>query len=263
MISQCRLCGSNDLQLWMTDGHNRDLNYYRCGVCTLWNYDLSLGLDQSQFTDTYVSPTVTDFRHNVVIKQSWEYLKKRFPSPGKIMDIGCGNACLLYLARQDGWQVQGMELTQPTADAIKEDQGIDIIVANFLDYKTDEPASFDLVVLRHVLEHLPDSILAMNQIGSLLKVNGYAFLELPNTGSFGYAYKRWLKNRGLKNKKYPPEWRPGHCNEFCRRSFNYLLEKTGFELVDWQTYSSKPWLNPLYRIFPIASKARTLVRKIR
>jgi len=156
-----------------------------------------------------------------------------------------------------------MELTQPTADAIKEDQGIDIIVANFLDYKSEEPASFDLVVLRHVLEHLPDSILAMNQIGGLLKVDGYAFLEFPNTGSFGYAYKRWLKNRCLKNKKYSPEWRPGHCNEFCRRSFSFLLEKTGFELVDWQTYSSKPWLNSLYRLFPIASKARTLVRKIR
>jgi SAM-dependent methyltransferase len=263
MITQCRLCGSTELGLWMTDGHNCDLNYYRCDVCSLWNYDLSLGLNQSQYTETYVSPAITDFKSNIYIKQSWDYLKNHLSTPGKIMDIGCGNACLLHLARQEGWQVRGMELSQSAANAIKEDQGIDVIVANFLDYQSDEPASFDLVVLRHVLEHLPDSILAMNQIGSLLKVDGYAMLEFPNTSSLGYTIKRRLKNRGLKNKKYSPEWRPGHCNEFCRRSFSFLLEKTGFELIDWQTYSSKPWINPLFRIFPIASKARALVRKIR
>jgi SAM-dependent methyltransferase len=263
MINQCRLCGSSDLQLWMTDGHNCDLSYYRCSTCTLWNYDLSLGLDQSQYTDTYVSPTVADLQQNIDVTQSWKYLRKRLTEPGKLMDIGCGNARLLHLARLEGWEVHGMELTQATADAIKKDQDIDIIVANFLDYQSDEPASFDLVVLRHVLEHLPDSILAMNQIGALLKINGYALLEFPNTRSFSYAVKRRLKNRGLKNKKYSPDWRPGHCNEFCKASFSFLLDKTGFELVDWQTYSSKTWLNPLYRIFPIASKARALVRKIR
>ena len=68
--------------------------------------------------------------------------------------------------------------------------------------------SFDLVVLQHVLEHLPDSILAMNQISSLLKVNGYALLEFPNTGSFGYAYKRWFVKFaslcvGYRAFKYP------------------------------------------------------------
>ena len=35
------------------------------------------------------------------------------------------------------------------------------------------------------------------------------FLELPNTGSFAYASKRLLKNRGLRNRKYPADWRPG------------------------------------------------------
>ena len=66
------------------------------------------------------------------------------------MDIGCGNACLLHLARQAGWQDRGMELSQSTTNAIKEDQGIDVIVANFLDNQSDEPGSFDLVVPYYV-----------------------------------------------------------------------------------------------------------------
>ena len=36
MLTECRLCGSDDLKLWMREGRHRDLDYYRCGNCTLW-----------------------------------------------------------------------------------------------------------------------------------------------------------------------------------------------------------------------------------
>jgi SAM-dependent methyltransferase len=146
------------------------------------------------------------------------------------MDIGCGNAGLLHLAREAGWEVAGMELSQQAAESIREDQGIDVVVSDFLQYENPENRRYDVVALRHVLEHLPDSILAMQKIAALLKDNGLALLEFPNTGSFSYKLKRILKNRGLKNAKYAPDWRPGHVNEFCRRSFEYLLDQTGFEL---------------------------------
>ena len=261
MIEVCRLCGSDDLTLWMRDGLNGDLHFYRCGNCTLWNYDLDCGVDQTQYTETYVSPEDTDHVFNRDIRQSWRFLRKQVKGPASIMDIGCGSAGLLYLARKEGWDIHGMELTEKAARDIYEDQGIEIIVANFLEYDNPEGREYDVVVLRHVLEHLPDSLLAMRQIGRLLRPNGLALLEFPNTGSVSYRVKRILKNRGLRNKKFSPEWRPGHVNEFCRKSFKYLLSQTGFELVTWRTYSSREALNPFYRLFPVASKARVLVRK--
>lgn len=262
MISNCRLCGGDDLRLWMRDGRNVNLDYYKCGTCSLWNYDLDCGLDQTQYTNVYISPSDATDRFNVTMRVSWEFLRRYADTPGSIMDIGCGNACLLYLARKDGWQVKGMELSEKIAQEIAEDQGIEVIVANFLEYEARNNEAYDVVVLRHVLEHLPDSILAMNKIGDLLKDNGLALLEFPNTRSMSYSVKRVLKNRGLRNKKYAEDWRPGHCNEFCRESFEYLLNKTGFEMLVWQTYSNKPIANAFYRLFPIASKARALVRKI-
>ena len=117
------------------------------------------------------------------------------------------------------------------------------------------------MVLRHVLEHLPDSVLAMQKINTLIKNNGLALLEFPNTRSLVYGLKRIFKNRGLRNQKFSPEWRPGHVNEHCRQSFEFLLEKTGFELVKWRTYSSKPVSDAIYSIIPISSKARVLVQK--
>ena len=263
MLATCRLCGSSDLVLWMTDGRTQDLNYYRCRNCTLWNYDMSLGTDQIQYMETYISPRATSDRGNVLNAASWRYLKKHLPRPGKILDIGCGNGSLLFMAREAGWVVKGLELSPNAVKSIREDTGIDVVLGNFLEYESADAGTYDVVVLRHVLEHIPDSLLAMGQISKQLKTGGHALLEFPNTRSVSYSVKRLLKNHGLKNKKFDADWRPGHCNEFCRESFNYLLGKTGFALVDWHTYSSKPWANAFYRAFPIGSKARTLIRKIK
>ena len=261
MLTECRLCGSDDLTLWMREGRHRDLNYFRCGNCTLWNYDLDCGLDQTQYTETYVSPNDTGHKYNRDNLKSWAFLEQHTSGPGKLLDIGCGSGGLLYPARQAGWEVRGMELSEQTAKNIRDDQGFDVIVSNFLEYDNPDGDQYDVVVLRHVLEHLPDSRLAMTKIGELLVDGGLALLEFPNTRSVSYSIKRHLKNRGLKNKKYSTDWRPGHCNEFCRESFNYLLEETGFELLVWQTYSNKDFANAFYRVVPVASKARTLVRK--
>ena len=262
MISKCRLCGSSNLRPWMKDGRNRDLVYYRCEDCSLWNYDLDCGVDQTQYTEVYVSPRDVRHKSNRLNVDSWNFLQRYADSPRSIMDIGCGNAGLLHLAREAGWDVAGMELSQQAADSIREDQGIDVVVSDFLKYDNPGDHRYDVVALRHVLEHLPDSILAMRKISALLRDNGLALLEFPNTGSFSYRLKRILKNRGLKNAKYAPDWRPGHVNEFCRRSFEYLLDQTGFELVVWRTYSNKPVANAFYRWVPIASKVRVLVRKL-
>jgi SAM-dependent methyltransferase len=261
MLNACRLCGSKDLTLWMQDGHNRDLNYYRCGNCALWNYDLDCGMDQTQYTWRYVSPEDPRHKSNRVIEKSWAFLRSHVRGPGSMLDIGCGNGALLHLARKDGWRVRGMELSRSMADAIEADQGIEVAVCNFLDYEPEPGERYDVVVLRHVLEHLPDSQLAMQKISGLLGEHGIAFLELPNTASFAYASKRLLKNRGLKNARYAADWRPGHCNEFNREAFEYLARATGFELIEWRTYSNKPFADWIYGVLPIASKVRVLARK--
>ena len=261
MLNECRLCGSENLTLWMREGRNRDLEYYRCGNCTLWNYDLDCGLDQTQYTEVYVSPEDLDHKYTQDNLRSWRFFEKHAPEPGTLLDIGCGSGGFIYPASKAGWQVRGMELSEQAARNIREDQGFDVIVSNFLEYDNAEHEQYDVVVLRHVLEHLPDSKLAMTKIGELLKDGGLAMLEFPNTGSVSYSLKRRLKNRGLKNKKYSADWRPGHCNEFGRKAFEYLLDATGFEMVVWETYSNKDFADPFYRLVPVASKARTIVRK--
>ena len=79
-------------------------------------------------------------------------VRSRFAgNPGAILDIGCGNGGLLYLARKEGWRVRGMELTEKAACDIAEGRGIGVIATTI-----PTTRRHDVVVLRHVLEHLPD-----------------------------------------------------------------------------------------------------------
>lgn len=261
MVENCRVCNSKDLKLYFVDGYEGRLKYYRCGHCKLLNYDLDYGLDQTQYTENFEPADTPDCKWTRAGDQTYQFIKKHIKNRGRMMDIGCGNGRILYLAKADGWYVEGMELSVEFAAAIHAEQGIKVHVANFLEYSVPDDENFDLVILRHVLEHLPDSVHAMRQIEALLNDGGYAVLEFPNIASVGYQIKRFMKKRGFRLKKFHPDWRPGHCNEFCRESFEYLLSKTGLGLVYWETYSSKPATNAFYQLFPIGTKARALVRK--
>lgn len=262
MVNQCRLCNGTELKPWMRDGRNRDCVYYRCTGCGLWNYDMDCGVDQTQYTETYHSPRDKSWSPNRDNRAAWEALSGFVDEPGTLLDIGCGNGCLMYHAREAGWTVEGLELYEPAARAVGEDTGMTVRIGDFL---AETPASdagrYDVVVLRHVLEHLPDPHLAVQRIRERLRDGGLAFLEFPNTGSVSYACKRVLKNLGLRNRKYSSEWRPGHCNEYCRSAFQTLLDLNGFELVAWETYSNSSYGQLLYSWLPVASKARAVIRR--
>lgn len=258
----CRLCGSDNLKLYYCQGNRNQFKHYKCSNCRLVNYDLSAGLDQCQYTDLSVDPSNDRLNSNRGQDQSYYFLKKHIKVRGYLIDIGCGNGRLLNNARKDGWLVKGLDLSPEWVDFVKKKLEIDVEVANFLEFEAKQIEPCDVVVLRHVLEHLPDSIKALNKIKIMLKQNGYSLLEFPNIEGFDKRLKRFLENTGLKHRKYSEDFIPGHCNEFCKESFSFLLKKTGFKLIKWETYSLKPIGNYIYNHIHIGNKARALIQKI-
>jgi 2-polyprenyl-3-methyl-5-hydroxy-6-metoxy-1,4-benzoquinol methylase len=177
------------------------------------------------------------------------------------LDIGCGSGALLFYARQDGWQVKGLELSENLAKEVKLKHNIEVTPINFMDLENFEE-KYDLVTLRHVLEHIPDSRLAMSKIHKLLKPGGLAVLEFPNIEGMSFKLKRLLNWLALAKKKYNPDFVPGHCNEFSKKSFRYLASEAGFEILTWQTYSRNTLASVFYQLFPVGTKARVLICKI-
>lgn len=260
----CRICGSTALRLYYTQGNQGECRYFQCRNCKLVNYDLAGGLDQEKYAAEYPDPFMLDHPRNRPQTATFRFLERHLSPPGRLLDIGCGNGRLLHLAREAGWSVSGLELSPFLAESVIRKLGIDVTVANISEPDLAErlgPEPFDVIVLRHVLEHLPDPLAVMALFRRLLSDRGHVVLEFPNIEGFHMKSKRWLQRIGLYFKTYPPGYHPGHCNEYCRESFQHLVDRTGFDLLVWETYSSNPVRDWIFNRWPIGIKARTLIRK--
>ena len=180
-----------------------------------------------------------------------------------MLDIGCGSGRLMYVARRAGWQGKGLELSEPMAEFVLDKLGEKVLVADFLQVEpcVISDTFFDLICLRHILEHLPDCLLAMRKLRALLKPGGHVLIEIPNVESISKKVKRAVVNSGLRRPRYPTDMVIGHAKEFCRASFQYLLKETEFTLVRWETYSKKPVANLIYNRLHVGSSARPLIRR--
>lgn len=260
---ECRICKSTELKLFYTQGDHDQFKFYKCSECSLVNLDLNginIIANQKKYADKFNPPK--DYEKEKEAKSAYLFVIKYIPSKGKYMDIGCGSGSMLYFFKKDGWDVSGLELSDVFAQYVTSKLNVPVVVADFLNYK-DNINSYDLVSLRHILEHLPNSILAMQKINQMLKPNGYAYFEFPNINSLSHRMQRFRNKFNILKKKYSSSYFPGHCNEFSKESFKYLLNLTGFTLIRWETYSSKKFSNFIYNHFHFGTKARAIVRKIK
>lgn len=259
---RCRLCDSAGLRFCYVLGNDGRYRYYRCPGCSLVNLDLSEPLEIEHDHRGRRDPRDDEDQAAPAIDASFAFLRRHVPAAGSLCDIGCGSGRLLHLAQRAGWRVFGLELDRELARRTADTLGIEVVAGDFLDF--DPPpaqlGAYDVVCLRHVLEHLPDSKLAMQRLGALLKPGGHALLEFPNIDGLGKRLKRWLVDRGWHQRRFREGFAAGHCNEFCRESFEYLLRATGFRLVKWETYSKKPLTNAIYRRVPVGNQVRVLVQ---
>lgn len=256
----CRLCKSDDLKLFYTQGNDHQFKFYQCTNCKLVNYDASAGINQEKYAEVYSDPYDTESIKNRGQNQSWNFIQKYIPARGKLLDIGCGNGRLLYLAKKNGFQVRGIEMSPILAASVSKQLGIDVTAGDFL-HNNCLNERFDLIVLRHVLEHLPDPVMSLKKIHSLLNENGHAVLEFPNIVSINLELKRVLGKCHLYRKRYKDDYIPGHWHEFCRKSFQYLTSLGGFRVIVWQTYSYKRIADFFYRYIKVGNKIRTIVKK--
>ena len=260
----CRLCGCTELHLYYTLGNDHRFRYFRCSECGLVNYDLAGGVDQGQYTHIVVDPRDDTNSRNHDNDEAYRFLERHVPAPGRLLDVGSGNGRLLWVAKQGGWQVKGLELSAEMALYSARIVGCDVVANDFL---ATEPApgdreAFDVVSLRHVLEHLPYPRLAMEKISGLLRPGGWLLIEIPNIEGWSRRYRRFIVRAGLHKQRFPPDLMPGHCCEYSRQSFTALMERTGYRLLRWETYTKKRFGNGFLARVPIGTKARALAQRL-
>src|SRR5258706_8732715 len=105
------------------------------------------------------------------------------PGKGALLDFGCGKGKFGSLAKDNRWQVKGVETAVERAAYAKEIYGLDVDTNFFIAGKifvTD----FDVLTLFHVVEHLPNPKELLNElIRQNVKKDGLVVIEVPNINS--------------------------------------------------------------------------------
>jgi len=147
-------------------------------------------------------------------------IEKYSSPPGRVLDIGCYLGVFLDVARRRGWQTVGVEPSAWAAQRTRE-QGHQVINAPLR--RSNLPAaSFDLITLWDVIEHLHDPLGQLREIHSLLRPGGAFALTTMDTGSL-YAKmcgRRW------------PWYMRMHLYYFTRGTLARMLEEAGFEVLE-------------------------------
>lgn len=139
------------------------------------------------------------------------------PAIRRALEIGCGHGHVLEALRDRGLEVTGTEASPARVETCRR-RGLDVV-----ECPVDSLAPlqgrkrFDLIYSTHVLEHIPDPLTHLREALSLLREDGYLYLQVPNAhrGEFFVARSH----------------SPVHCHGYSPRSLALLLGRLGLRPI--------------------------------
>jgi len=147
-------------------------------------------------------------------------IARRTAARGRVLDIGCGDGKLLTALAALGFECAGTEINPRVREGLP--TGIDVRVVTGGVAHAGLPAqAFDVVVLRHVLEHLPNPIETLHEVRRIIKPAGTLVIAVPNLASWQARLTRdhWF-NLDL----------PRHLFHFTPAALGRALTESGFRL---------------------------------
>ena len=139
--------------------------------------------------------------------------------PGQLLDYGCGTGHFLAQAQRAGWAVTGLE-PNPQARAAAEAR-VGQPIGEPAELAALPPASFDVITLWHVLEHVHALDETLTQLLTALRPGGKLLVAVPNAASYDARH-------------YGPGWAaydvPRHLYHFTPATMRRLLARHGLRI---------------------------------
>lgn len=156
------------------------------------------------------------FVKSIALKNKLNLINSEQSQKGKILDIGAGTGDFLLTAKNDGWNVIGVEPSERAKNIAKQ-KGISFVE----EISELENNSFEVITMWHVLEHVPNLELQIQELKRLLKPTGTLIVAVPNFKSFDA-------------KHYGEFWAafdvPIHFWHFSKKAIKSLFEKVDMKL---------------------------------
>jgi SAM-dependent methyltransferase len=230
----CGLCGSGRRELRFADG---PFSVVRCSACGLTYVTPRLApgaLIQEVYDEGYWSSSAakdrgySDYRSDAPLylktyRKRLSVVRRHFPKPARVLDVGCAAGYFLAVMAEAGWQVTGVEPSDAIRAQAVERLGAERVHGGLLQDVPLEPGSFDLVTFWDVIEHVPDPVAVLAHARTLLAPGGKLLIETQNVDS---------RAAKLLGKAWQHYKHAEHIYHFNPHTIADLLGRAGYRILE-------------------------------
>lgn len=230
---KCILCNSSHTSALFKRNKHVMINCKNCGL--IFQYPQVNKEKYLKEIQRYYSEMDPFYRVAYSRKGIYEsFLRKIRPTKRKnarLLDIGCGLGYFLELAKNDGWNVFGLELNPDLVKIGVKNYGLDIKCGDFEESAFPD-GYFDVITLWNVLDEFRDTAGSILKIKKILKSGGILYTRTPNAVFHLYAYRiqQMLKKLHLAHI-IPYHSSLFHILNFSKKTLKWILRAKGFSLI--------------------------------
>jgi 2-polyprenyl-3-methyl-5-hydroxy-6-metoxy-1,4-benzoquinol methylase len=248
---KCPICyteveESNFKETYVSPYNNQEYKRYECPNCDVhWWEPLKI---IPEFYESEVFESCIAFHEGIGTRlgENHKAFFKHFPSNvrGRLLDVGCGNGRFLRHAKEQGFEVWGIDFDKKSVENVKRNLGIDTVfpmsLEEFYEYAKEKNLKFDVITFFEVLEHQDKPREFLEMVKGLLKEGGYIAGSVPNRERL-FAEIGW--------KYFHGDHPPYHFLRFSKSSLEKALNFSGFK--DIEVYKLD---FPFIELFPYLEK---------
>ncbi len=190
---RCNFCHADNFDVLITDGRDRRhqlpgvFRLVKCRECGLVYLNprptaKALGAYYPQDYAPYAQRGLFGKLTRWLRRREAVGLRRSLPAGAEVLEVGCAAGDLLVPLREAGFRVTGVELSDHAATIARTRHQLDVHSGTL----TDAPLagkSFDAVIMRNVIEHVPDPRGDLERAASLLRPGGLLSLRTDNVAS--------------------------------------------------------------------------------
>ncbi len=212
-----------------------DVDVLRCQSC---GHVFSSYQGDVHYDGYFGYETISEDKHHwwdIAHRKMYDHFGRVFLSgkSGRLLDVGCGLGFFVKACEKwPQWEAFGCEISTQAADFAREKLGLKNINAGLVEEAGYEPASFDIITLWDVIEHLADPDSFLKHLHSLLKEGGILFIHTPNAPMQLYKAKLKCTLRGMKEGLHYLEAKD-HLHLYQMTTMNKLLARCGFAKIEY------------------------------
>lgn len=220
----------------------RGVQVVRCSRCGLGKLDPFPSFEETvaiysdpEYVAAYdaagQSFVIADAQAQSLLKPRFDRIKRYQPDLGKLLDIGASRGIFLNAARQEKWDVYGLEAGADAIAYAQQTYGLQIQHGTLESTNLPEE-HFECIHLSHVLEHMHNPIENLATIYRSLKPGGVFAVEVPY--EFGDLFDLFRESL-LRRPRTPNTVPSSHLYFFTLRTLSDILVQCGFEILHAET----------------------------